>query len=127
VEILQRMTSAQPGDSIDYDGRIHRMRWKQAAVRPVRERIPVHLAAIFPKMIDVAARVADGVALGVLSSPEYVREVVRPRIRAAAEAAGRDPDSIEVPMGAIVAVDDDRAQARDAVRAAIAGLFHPMP
>jgi alkanesulfonate monooxygenase SsuD/methylene tetrahydromethanopterin reductase-like flavin-dependent oxidoreductase (luciferase family) len=78
-------------------------------------------------MIDVAATVADGVALGVLASPEYVREIVRPRIRRAAEAAGRDPGTIEIPMGAVVAVDDDRARARDAVRAAIASFFHPMP
>jgi alkanesulfonate monooxygenase SsuD/methylene tetrahydromethanopterin reductase-like flavin-dependent oxidoreductase (luciferase family) len=102
------------------------MRWRQTA-RPFRERIPVHLAAIFPKMIDVAGTVADGVALGVLASAEYVRDVVRPRIRAAAAAAGRDPGAIEVPMGAIVAVDEDRDRARSAVRRAIAGFFHPMP
>ena len=30
-------------------------------------------------------------------------------------------------MGALVAVDDDRGQARDRVRAAIASFFHPMP
>ena len=127
VEIVRRMTSAMPGDKVEFEGGIHRMRWKQGAMTPVRRRIPVHLAAIFPKMIDVAASVADGVALGVLASPEYVRDVVRPRIHRAAEAAGRDPESIEVPMGAIVAVDADRARARNAVRAAIAGLFHPMP
>lgn len=126
VEIVRRMVSAPQGGRIAFEGKIHDMRWRQT-LRPFRERIPVHLAAIFPKMLDVAATVADGVALGVLASPEYVRDVVRPRIRRTAEAAGRDPGAIEIPMGALVAVDDDRARARDAVRAAIAGFFHPMP
>ena len=126
VEVVRRIVSAPEGGQIAFEGKIHSMRWRQT-LRPFRERIPVHLAAIFPKMIDVAATVADGVALGVLASPEYVRDIVRPRIRRTAEAAGRDPGTIEIPMGAVVAVDDDRARARDAVRAAIASFFHPMP
>jgi 5,10-methylenetetrahydromethanopterin reductase len=126
VEVVRRMLGTPEGGRVTFEGKIHSMRWRQM-LHPFRERIPVHLAAIFPKMIDVAATVADGVALGVLASPEYVRDVVRPRIRRAAEAAGRDPAAIEVPMGALVAVDDDRGQARDRVRAAIASFFHPMP
>ena len=94
VEVVRRMVNASEGGQIAFEGKIHSMRWRQT-LRPFRERIPVHLAAIFPKMIDVAATVADGVALGVLASPEYVREIIRPRIRRAAEAAGRDPGTIE--------------------------------
>lgn len=126
TEIVRKMLSAAQGQLVSFEGTHHKIRWRQTG-KPFRERIPVHVAAVFPKMIDVAAGVADGIALGVLLSPEYLRDVVRPRIARAAEAAGRDPAAIALPMGALAAVGDNLDDARNAVRAAIASLFHPMP
>jgi 5,10-methylenetetrahydromethanopterin reductase len=126
VENLRAAFAAPLGGKVEYEGEIHRMRWARS-IPPVRASIPVHLAAIFPKMVEVAGSVADGVALGVLLSPEYVRDVIRPRALAAAERAGRDGAKLEFPMGALVAVDSDRSRARDAVRRTIASFFHPLP
>ena len=53
------------------------MHWSPA-VQPTRPSIPVNLAAIYPKMVKVAGRVADGLALGALLSAGYVREVIAP-------------------------------------------------
>lgn len=126
VEILRKVFRAERGEVIEHDGRVHRMRWTRT-VSGVRATIPVWLSAIFPRTIDVAASVADGVALGVLFSPEYLREVIRPRAFRAAEAAGRDPRELEFPMGALIAIDENRDRARNALRRAIAGFFHPLP
>jgi alkanesulfonate monooxygenase SsuD/methylene tetrahydromethanopterin reductase-like flavin-dependent oxidoreductase (luciferase family) len=126
VENLRAALSAPLGGKVEYAGEIHRMRWTRS-IPAVRPTIPVHLAAIFPRMVEVAGAVADGVALGVLLSPEYIRDVIRPRAANAAERAGRDPAKLEFPMGALVAVDADRKRARDAVRRTIAGFFHPLP
>jgi 5,10-methylenetetrahydromethanopterin reductase len=126
VEVARRIVAAPVGERVEYEGRVHRIRWRRS-FPGARPSLPVHLAAIFPKMIQVAASVADGVALGVLVSAPYVREVVRPAIRGAATAAGRDPAAIAIPMGAVVAVDDDRERARDLVRRTIASFFHPLP
>jgi alkanesulfonate monooxygenase SsuD/methylene tetrahydromethanopterin reductase-like flavin-dependent oxidoreductase (luciferase family) len=126
VEIVRRIVVAPAGARVEYEGQAHRIRWRRS-FSGVRATLPVHLAAIFPKMIEVAASVADGVALGVIVSAPYVREVVRPAIRAAAAAADRDPAALSVPMGAVVAVDNDRERARDQVRRTIAGFFHPLP
>ena len=126
VENLRVALAAPLGGKVEYAGEIHRMRWTRS-IPAVRPTVPVHLAAIFPRMVEVAGSVADGVALGVLLSPEYVRDVIRPRALAAAERAGRDGAAIEFPMGALVAVDSDRRRARDAVRRTIAGFFHPLP
>jgi alkanesulfonate monooxygenase SsuD/methylene tetrahydromethanopterin reductase-like flavin-dependent oxidoreductase (luciferase family) len=126
VEVVRRIVSARVGERVEHGGRVHSIRWR----RPfpgVRPTLPVHLAAIFPRMIHTAASVADGVALGVLVSASYLRDVVRPAVREAATAAGRDPAAIAIPMGAIAAVDDDRERARDLVRRTIAGFFHPLP
>ncbi len=126
VENLRAAFAAAPGEKVEYRGEIHRMSWPRS-VPAVRRSIPVHLAAIFPRMVEVAGSVADGVALGVLLSPEYVRDVIRPSAREAAVRAGRDPGALEFPMAALVAIDSDRGRARDAVKRAVAGFFHPLP
>ena len=126
VEVVRRIVAAPVGGRVEHEGRVHRIRWRRS-FPGARPTLPVHLAAIFPKMIQVAASVADGVALGVLVSAPYVREIVRPAVLEAATAAGRDPAAIAIPMGAVVAVDDDRERARDLVRRTIASLFHPLP
>jgi alkanesulfonate monooxygenase SsuD/methylene tetrahydromethanopterin reductase-like flavin-dependent oxidoreductase (luciferase family) len=126
VEVVKRIVSAPVGGLVEHEGRVHRIRWRRS-IPGARPALPVHLAAIFPKMIQVAAGVADGVALGILVSAPYLRDVVRPAIREAATAAGRDPSAIAIPMGAVVAVDDDRERARDLVRRTVASLFHPLP
>jgi alkanesulfonate monooxygenase SsuD/methylene tetrahydromethanopterin reductase-like flavin-dependent oxidoreductase (luciferase family) len=126
VENLRAALAAPLGGKVEYQGEIHRMRWTRS-IPSVRPGVPVYLAAIFPKMVEVAGSVADGVALGVLLSPEYVRDVIRARALAAAERAGRDGAKLEFPMAALVAVDSDRGRARQAVRRAIASFFHPLP
>ena len=126
TELLRQMVRAQPGGSVHFEGQIHRMQWAPR-VQPVRAGIPVWLAAISPKMVRVAASVADGIAMGVLLSPEYVRDAIRPVAAAAAAAADRDPDALQFPMGGLVAVDDDLNRARATVKATICSFFDPVP
>ena len=65
--------------------------------------------------------------VGVLVSPEHLRDVIRPLASAAAEAAGRDPGAVRFPMAAMVSVDHDEERARATTRHAICRLFHPVP
>ena len=127
VELLHRIVSATPGQPVSYDGQVHRMKEWPPIFAPYRPTIPINLAAVFPPMRKVAGRVADGVALGILCSPAYVRDVIRPAVEQAAAAAGRDPAALRFMAAAFVAVDHDLARARDSVRRAIAGLFAPLP
>jgi alkanesulfonate monooxygenase SsuD/methylene tetrahydromethanopterin reductase-like flavin-dependent oxidoreductase (luciferase family) len=126
VEIINQVVSAPAGATVRYSGEIHSLRWT-AANNPTRPTIPVHLAAIFPGMVKVAARVADGIGLGVMLSPEYVRDVVRPTAAAAAADADRDPTELAFPMAIVTAVDEDERYARNLIRQAICGFFHPTP
>ncbi|MGD9527381.1 MAG: LLM class flavin-dependent oxidoreductase [Pseudonocardia sp.] len=127
VEIVQRMTRVpEAGAEVVYDGEVHSIRWT-AMNKPVRPSIPVVLAAVFPGMVKAAATVADGVGLGVLLSPEYIREVIRPAALAAAGEAGRDPGVLTFPMAALTAVDEDEEYARNLVRRTICSFFHPIP
>lgn len=126
VELMQQIVRTPLGGEVRYEGKQHRMHWEPHAA-PLRPSIPVWMSAISPKMVSVAGSIADAVAMGVLLSPEYVRDRVRPGALAAAEMAGRDPASLEFTMGALVAVDDDIDRARLAIKTTIAGFYHPIP
>ena len=126
VEIVRQMVRTPLGGAVRYEGQIHQMRW-EPRVAPIRTTMPVWMAAISPKMVKVAATVSDGVAMGVLMSPEYIRDRVRPPAIEAARAAGRDPATIAFPAGGLVAVDEDLDRARAAIKATICSFYHPIP
>jgi alkanesulfonate monooxygenase SsuD/methylene tetrahydromethanopterin reductase-like flavin-dependent oxidoreductase (luciferase family) len=56
--------------------------------------------------------VADGVLGHPMTSPTWVREVVRPAIERGAAAAGRDPSEVNLSTGVILQVSEDRELAR---------------
>jgi alkanesulfonate monooxygenase SsuD/methylene tetrahydromethanopterin reductase-like flavin-dependent oxidoreductase (luciferase family) len=71
----------------------------------------VLLGALAPRMLRVAGEIADGTVTWMANRDALESHVV-PRIRAAAEAAGRPPP--RVVAGLPVAVHDDVAEARAA-------------
>lgn len=72
--------------------------------------VPVLLAALGPKMLELAGRVADGTATW-MTGPATIAGHVVPAITAAAEAAGRPAPRVGV--GLPVCVTDDAAAARE--------------
>lgn len=126
VTLLKRIVRARLGETVSYEGKIHRMHWT-AAVQPLRESIPIYLSAIFPRMLRVAGQVADGVAIGAISSIEYIRDVLQPRVRTAAAEAERTPEEVKFVMAGFVSASENREHARQAAREAICRLFYPLP
>lgn len=81
---------------------------------PVRREIPLYLAALGPKNVELLGRIADG-WLGIFLDPDRPGEHLDP-IRAAAVAAGRAPSAIDVTTQVPTSVHDDPEQAALAVR-----------
>jgi probable F420-dependent oxidoreductase len=79
---------------------------------PIRARIPVYIAGVNPRMIEVAGRVCDGLIGHGLLSPDYLADVARPAIERGAARTGRDPADIELTTMVICCVDDDEQAAR---------------
>ncbi|GAB2960412.1 LLM class flavin-dependent oxidoreductase [Amycolatopsis acidiphila] len=79
---------------------------------PLRECIPVYLAGVNPRMIEVAGRVADGLVGHPLFTLRYLDEVVRPAITKGAGRMGRRAENIRITTMVIAAVDEDEEQAR---------------
>jgi probable F420-dependent oxidoreductase len=81
----------------------------------VREgRLPVWMAAYGPKALAVAGREADGLILQI--ADPYVIEWAIGRFRAAAQEAGRDPQSLAICAAAPAYVGSDIAHQRDQCR-----------
>ena len=89
-------------------------------VHPVRDRIPVYLAAVGPKNLELAGEIADG-WLAIFYSPEH-SSASRDHVLAGARRAGRGAD--DAPLAGFdtvasvpVVVHDDLEQAALPVRA----------
>jgi 5,10-methylenetetrahydromethanopterin reductase len=94
-----------------YRGRECRVPW---APELVEKRVPVFIAAEGPKALRCAGEIADGVLTGRGFARDIVEETLAD-IRRGADAAGRNPNDIEVWFHAPVAVHDDPTSAMNAV------------
>lgn len=74
-------------------------------VHPVREHIPLYLAAIGPKNLELAGELFDG-WLGIFYSPEYATEQVA-QIAAGREKVGKTMEGFDVLPTVPVVIGDD--------------------
>ncbi len=86
----------------------------QLTVHPVRENIPVYLAAVGPKNLELAGRIADG-WLAVFYSPQFAGEQLA-AIEAGRKQAGKDMTGFDVVPTVPVVVDEDVERAAEAIR-----------
>ncbi|MGW7515351.1 LLM class F420-dependent oxidoreductase [Streptomyces sp. NPDC054796] len=75
-------------------------------VHPVREEIPLYIAAIGPKNLEQTGEIADG-ALLIFFSPEHAEETTLQHLRAGREKAGKDFAGFDVCPTVPMAVGDD--------------------
>jgi 5,10-methylenetetrahydromethanopterin reductase len=105
-----------------YHGQLFRTGMVPLDSPPVRPGLPVYLAALSPRMLELAGRVADGVILNLMSPAQASRAAAA--VRAAARTAGRDP--VEVVCVVHCCPSDDPATAAAAARAVVPRyVLHP--
>lgn len=109
-EYVRIVTAALRGDDPSFDGDEFHVHSPPIDLPP-HGRVPVLVAALAPRLLRVAGEFADGTILW-MANAEAVRSHVAPRLRAAADAAGRPAPRIVA--GLPVAVHDDVAEARAA-------------
>jgi F420-dependent oxidoreductase-like protein len=85
-------------------------------VHPVREHIPLYIAAIGPKNLEQTGEIADG-ALVVFFAPEHAEETTLGALRAGREKAGKTLEGFDLVPTVPIAVGDDVD--------ALADLFRP--
>jgi F420-dependent oxidoreductase-like protein len=82
--------------------------------RPPRADIPIYLAAVGPKNLQLAGEIADG-WLAVFFAPEYAGELLG-HVRAGRERAGKSMDSFDVVPSVPVVIGEDPVACAELVR-----------
>jgi F420-dependent oxidoreductase-like protein len=109
VDIVRMALRREP---VKYDGKHYTLplpdgpgKALKLIVHPVREQIPVYLASIGPKNLELTGEIADG-WLAIFFSPEYAGESMQ-FIKTGAAKAGRDLSTFDVVPTVPVVIGDD--------------------
>jgi probable F420-dependent oxidoreductase len=112
-DYLTILRSALRTGGVDHKGSMFKSTFSFMGYQP--SDVPIYIAALSPKMLQLAGELADGVILW-MSTPHHVENVVLPNLRIGAERAGRDVSELEIFGCLFAAPGPDRASARNAVR-----------
>ncbi len=120
IRIVRGLLRDEPG----VDGQVFAVRrTARLDFRTQRNNVPVFVGAVNARMLRAAGALADGVQLGAIVSPGYVRWAWQQIARGAASAS-RDLSQIDLASNVLVSVDADARAARDAVRHVLAYYIH---
>jgi 5,10-methylenetetrahydromethanopterin reductase len=86
---------------------------------PLPEEIPIYISALGPKMVGLAARIADGLITNWLTEESY--EMYAGIIKKEAEAVGRNPKDVKLFSLTMIAGEDDASV--EAMRRGLAFYF----
>ena len=104
-EFISIVRSIVDLEETTYDGDVFSVHGFQLIAQPSQRRLLIHMAAIGPKMIQLAGELADSL-LGYFYSLEYLREVVIPNLEIGAERSGRSLDDFDIGVGLPANVGD---------------------
>jgi F420-dependent oxidoreductase-like protein len=123
VEILRQ---ALARERLAYDGEYYKLplpdgpgKALKLTIAPVQERIPIYIASIGPKNVQLTGEIADG-WLPIFFSPEHVADA-KALLEEGASRSGRSiDDGFDIAPAVNVCIDDDVDRARDQMRYFIA-------
>jgi 5,10-methylenetetrahydromethanopterin reductase len=107
---LEQIQTYLRGEAVDLDGYSSRLEWLAREGWP---KVPMSVAATGPKVIGIAARVADRITFSVGADPERLRGVID-LARQARAGTGLPPLSLGAYVNAVA--HPDRQRARELVR-----------
>jgi alkanesulfonate monooxygenase SsuD/methylene tetrahydromethanopterin reductase-like flavin-dependent oxidoreductase (luciferase family) len=110
LQVVRGIHRAPADGPFSFEGKVFNVRKNPASFLAEPVHVPLYLAAIGPKMLELAGELADGVVIGAVNSPEYMAHV-QERLAAGAERAGRDVRDVDIVYGIPCAVDEDEERA----------------
>lgn len=118
MECIRAVWTASPTMPANYAGEYYNIKDYVPFLTPTVPEVPVYLAGVNPRMIQLAGSRADGLILGPLNSVPYLKDTVHPSLKKGMDQGSRG--NCEVCLTRICAVDRDPAHARALARHAIA-------
>ncbi|GAC1324062.1 MAG: LLM class F420-dependent oxidoreductase [Chloroflexota bacterium] len=117
-DTVEAVQLALSGSKVSVDGDIARMRDFRLTL-PEVDPVPIYVGALGPRMLDLAAEIADGVMLSHVGYRALRAATVA--FVAAVEAHGRDAADVDIAQRVGVAIDEDEVPLRESFRREIAG------
>lgn len=119
-EMVLFLRKALAGERVVFAGETVRVNGFRLT-RPPQHPVPIQVAALREGMLRVAGEVADGAIVNWLSVEDVRKSVAV--LRQAAQAAGRDPEALEVTARLMVLVDHPTPEAMQGIRRVITGYL----
>jgi 5,10-methylenetetrahydromethanopterin reductase len=115
VQVIRRLIA---GETVDYDGETIKLNNASLGFRPMRNKIPIYIAARGPKILEMSGEIADGVILAV-GSTVGVRYAME-QIGVGADRAERNKDEIDVVSWTNCSIADDSLTAKNMMKPTVA-------
>ena len=110
---------------VNYHGEIYDIDRFDLWFQPIRNEIPIYVAAVFPKMLEVCGEISEGAILAWCTLDRASEAATA--VGQGARNSGRNPADVEVASLLPCAVSEDRDAARDLMRMPIASYAGRFP
>lgn len=113
---------AHTGDLGAYEGKFYQHDFSEISqmAPPVRERIPIWIAALRGPLISLGAEIGDGVIGHYIWSVDWLCKKIPEYLKRGLDRGGKQRSDIEVNAWLAVAISDDRKQAIEDARPTVA-------
>ena len=119
-EYIEIIRMALAGGRVNYDGRFYQLQRFRMGVAPVQERIPIYIASLGQRNLELTGELADG-WLPIWTHSEKLPEIKEPLL-AALTAAGRQPGDMTTAPQILSCASDDEETVANAIRQARAHM-----
>ena len=117
-EFIEIVNLALSGQRVDYEGQFYRLHDFALRLNPPRNHIPVYVASLGPKNVELTGELADGWS-PVFFSPDHL-DTFNEQLAVGRRKASRSVDAVEMAPWMICCVSDDGSLAKALVRRHIA-------
>ncbi len=118
-EAVEIIRTAASGERVNFDGKFYRLKNFRLAIPAASPAPRIYLAALGPRMCELAGEVADGVLLNWLPPSAMPASVAH--VEAGAKRAGRSLPDIDVAVYVRTCVTDEPAAVRETLARDITG------
>lgn len=119
-EYIEIVRMALAGGRVNYDGRFYQLQRFRMGVAPIQERIPIYIASLGQRNLELTGELADG-WLPIWTHSEKLPEIKEPLL-AALTAAGRQPGDMTTAPQILSCASDDEETVANAIRQARAHM-----
>ena len=103
--------------TVSYEGSVFNIERFDLWFEPLRNEIPIYVAAVRPRMLQICGEISQGTILTYCTREHAA--VAAENVALGARSAGKDPADVDVATLLPCAVSDDVDQARDSLRAGV--------